>query len=122
MGCIIRAVFLEDITQAFMQNPGLENLLMDPNFKEKVNARQESWRRVVTQAIASGIATPAFSGSLAYYDSYRRERLPGNIIQAQRDFSGAEMPTRPTTPPASSSIPNGRTSTRDTDSEMPNAG
>jgi 6-phosphogluconate dehydrogenase len=97
-GCIIRAVFLEDITQAFMQNPGLENLLMDPNFKEKVNARQESWRRVVSQAIANGIATPAFSGSLAYYDSYRRERLPGNIIQAQRDFFGAHTYERSDAP------------------------
>jgi len=97
-GCIIRAVFLEDITQAFMQNPKLENLLMDPNFKEKVNARQESWRRVVSQAIANGIATPAFSGSLAYYDSYRRERLPGNIIQAQRDFFGAHTYERSDAP------------------------
>jgi 6-phosphogluconate dehydrogenase len=88
-GCIIRAVFLEDITQAFMQNPNLDNLLLDPNFKEKISARQDSWRRIVSQSIANGIGTPAFSGSLAYYDSYRRERLPGNLIQAQRDFFGS---------------------------------
>jgi 6-phosphogluconate dehydrogenase len=88
-GCIIRAVFLEEITQAFQKNPTLPNLLMDANFKEKTASRQDAWRRVVNQAINNGIATPAFSASLAYYDSYRRERLPGNLIQAQRDFFGA---------------------------------
>jgi 6-phosphogluconate dehydrogenase len=88
-GCIIRAVFLEEITQAFQKNPTLANLLMDANFKEKTASRQDSWRRVVNTAINNGIATPAFSASLAYYDSYRRERLPGNLIQGQRDFFGA---------------------------------
>ena len=88
-GCIIRAVFLEEITKAFMENPNLPNLMMDKRFKEMVNARQEAWRRVVTTGIANGIGTPAFSASLAYYDSYRRARLPGNLIQAQRDFFGA---------------------------------
>ena len=97
-GCIIRAVFLEEITQAFQQNPDLANLLMDANFKGKVNQRQEAWRRVVCQAINNGIATPAFSASLAYYDSYRRERLPGNLIQAQRDFFGAHTYERSDAP------------------------
>jgi len=97
-GCIIRAVFLEEITQAFQQNPSLDNLLMDPNFTAKINARQDSWRRVVSQAIANGIGTPAFSGSLAYYDNYRRERLPGNLIQAQRDFFGSHTYERTEAP------------------------
>ena len=60
-GCIIRAVFLEEITVAFQQNPNLANLLMDGNFKEKISSRQDSWRRVVSQAIANGVGTPAFS-------------------------------------------------------------
>jgi len=88
-GCIIRAVFLDVIKKAFKDEPGLANLLMASSFKEAVGPRQDAWRRVVTLAIANGIPTPAFSGSLAYYDSYRRERLPANLIQAQRDFFGA---------------------------------
>jgi 6-phosphogluconate dehydrogenase len=88
-GCIIRAVFLDEIKKAFKEQPGLANLLMAPRFKEAVNPRQDAWRRIVTTAIANGIPTPAFSASLAYYDSYRRERLPANLIQAQRDFFGA---------------------------------
>jgi 6-phosphogluconate dehydrogenase len=88
-GCIIRAVFLDEIKKAFKEEPGLSNLLMAARFKEAVGPRQAAWRKVVTTAIANGIPTPAFSGSLAYYDSYRRERLPANLIQAQRDFFGA---------------------------------
>jgi 6-phosphogluconate dehydrogenase len=88
-GCIIRAVFLDEIKRAFKEEPGLANLLMAGRFKEAVNPRQAAWRKVVTTAIANGIPTPAFSGSLAYYDSYRRARLPANLIQAQRDFFGA---------------------------------
>jgi 6-phosphogluconate dehydrogenase len=88
-GCIIRAVFLEDITQAFKRNPSLVNLLLDDNFKNKINAKQDAWRRVVKMGIDHGIGLTAFSSSLAYYDSYRRARLPGNLIQAQRDFFGA---------------------------------
>jgi 6-phosphogluconate dehydrogenase len=88
-GCIIRAVFLEEITKAFKENPQLPNLLMDKRFTKMINDRQEAWRRVVTAGIANGICTPAFSASLAYYDSYRRARLPGNLIQAQRDYFGA---------------------------------
>jgi len=88
-GCIIRAVFLEEITKAFKENPALPNLLMDKRFTQMINQRQEAWRRVVSLGIANGICTPAFSASLAYYDSYRRARLPGNLIQAQRDYFGA---------------------------------
>jgi 6-phosphogluconate dehydrogenase len=88
-GCIIRAVFLEEITKAFKSNPNLANLLIDPTFKAKINAKQDAWRRIVGVGITNGIGLPAFSGSLAYYDTYRRERLPGNLIQAQRDFFGA---------------------------------
>jgi 6-phosphogluconate dehydrogenase len=88
-GCIIRAVFLSEITRAFQENPTLANLMMNPRFKDMIAGRQEAWRRVVGQAIAAGVGTPAFSSSLAYYDSYRRERMPGNLIQAQRDYFGA---------------------------------
>jgi 6-phosphogluconate dehydrogenase len=88
-GCIIRAVFLDEITKSFSDAPTLANLLLAPKFKENIAQKQEAWRRVVTTAIANGIATPAFSASLAYYDSYRRARVPANLIQAQRDFFGA---------------------------------
>jgi 6-phosphogluconate dehydrogenase len=88
-GCIIRAVFLEDITQAFKKNPSLVNLLVDENFNAKIATRQEAWRRIVKLGVDNGIGLPAFSSSLAYYDTYRRDRLPGNLIQAQRDYFGA---------------------------------
>jgi 6-phosphogluconate dehydrogenase len=97
-GCIIRAVFLEDITRAFKKNPNLANLLIDPEFKDKISSRQDAWRRIVTLGISNGIGLPAFSGSLAYYDSYRRARLPGNLIQAQRDFFGAHTYERTDNP------------------------
>jgi 6-phosphogluconate dehydrogenase len=87
-GCIIRAVFLEEITQAFKKNPSLTNLLMDEKFTKMIADRQEAWRRVVKLGIENGIGLPAFSASLAYYDSYRRDRMPGNLIQAQRDYFG----------------------------------
>ena len=88
-GCIIRAVFLDEIMKAFREEPQLANLLVAKRFRDAIAARQEAWRKVVATAIANGIPTPAFSASLAYYDSYRRERLPANLIQAQRDFFGA---------------------------------
>ena len=88
-GCIIRAQFLERIKDAFVKNPGLKNLLLDPYFKKIVTSRQKRWREVVSQAVKNGIPVPAFSSALAYYDSYRSERLPANIIQAQRDYFGA---------------------------------
>ncbi len=88
-GCIIRSVFLGKIKEAFDKNPKLENLLLDPYFKEKVVAAQDSWRRVVAEAALHGIPVPAFSTALAYYDGYRSERLPANLLQAQRDYFGA---------------------------------
>jgi 6-phosphogluconate dehydrogenase len=97
-GCIIRAVFLEEITKAFKSNPKLANLLMDDSFKKMISTRQDAWRRIVGLGVTNGIGLPAFSGSLAYYDSYRRARLPGNLIQAQRDFFGAHTYERTDTP------------------------
>jgi len=93
-GCIIRADFLDDITKAFQANPKLANLLMADKFKDAITKNQESWRRVVSIGIAQGVATPAFSASLAYYDAYRRGRLPGNLIQAQRDYFGGHTYNR----------------------------
>jgi 6-phosphogluconate dehydrogenase len=93
-GCIIRADFLDDITKAYIANPHLANLLLADKFKDLIIKYQDSWRRVVTIGIQQGIATPAFSASLAYYDAYRRARLPGNLIQAQRDFFGGHTYVR----------------------------
>jgi 6-phosphogluconate dehydrogenase len=93
-GCIIRADFLEDISQAFKANPNLSNLLLADKFKNAVVEKQAAWRRVVGLGVQQGIATPAFSASLAYYDAYRRGRLPGNLIQAQRDFFGGHTYVR----------------------------
>jgi 6-phosphogluconate dehydrogenase len=88
-GCIIRARFLNRITEAFNRNPALPNLLLDEELGQSVRERLPAWRHVVQTAVGLGIPVPAFSGSLAYYDSYRSERLPANLIQAQRDFFGA---------------------------------
>jgi len=88
-GCIIRSVFLGKIKEAFDRNPDLTNLLLDPFFKEKVENAQESWRRVVSVAMLNGIPVPAFASALCYYDGYRSERLPANLLQAQRDYFGA---------------------------------
>ncbi|MDR2966026.1 MAG: decarboxylating NADP(+)-dependent phosphogluconate dehydrogenase [Treponema sp.] len=88
-GCIIRSVFLGKIKEAFDKNPGLENLLMDPFFTKILEDAQDSWRRVVSTAIQNGIAAPAYSSALAYFDGYRSERLPANLLQAQRDYFGA---------------------------------
>jgi len=88
-GCIIRAELLDDITNAYVRNPNLSNLLLDDQFKEAVQSRQEAWRYVVTTAVNMGLPVPATSASLAYFDSYRTERLPANLLQAQRDYFGA---------------------------------
>lgn len=88
-GCIIRSVFLGKIKEAFDKNPDLENLLLDPFFKDAVEKAQQSWRRVVQQAAKMGIPVPAMSAALAFYDGYRHERLPANLLQAQRDYFGA---------------------------------
>jgi 6-phosphogluconate dehydrogenase len=88
-GCIIRAHFLNRIKQAYEREPGLKNLLLDPFFRDIIAKSQANWRYAICTAIEHGIATPAFSASLAYYDSYRQVRLPSNLLQAQRDFFGA---------------------------------
>jgi 6-phosphogluconate dehydrogenase len=88
-GCIIRARFLGRITQAYASEPELNNLMLAPFFEEVLNRSQQAWRSVVALAVQSGIAVPAMSASLAYYDSYRCARLPANLLQAQRDFFGA---------------------------------
>jgi 6-phosphogluconate dehydrogenase len=88
-GCIIRAQFLGKIKQSFDKNPNLPNLLMDDYFRSAIEKSQVSWRKVVATAVEVGIPVPAFSSALAYYDSYRSERLPANLLQAQRDYFGA---------------------------------
>jgi 6-phosphogluconate dehydrogenase len=88
-GCIIRSAFLGKIKKAFDKKPKLENLLLDPFFKKAVKKAQGSWRRVITTAIKLGIPMPAMSCALAFYDGYRAERLPANLLQAQRDYFGA---------------------------------
>ncbi len=88
-GCIIRAQFLQPIKDAFDADPDLPNLLRAPYFKEVVENAQDDWRHVVKTGVELGLPTPAFSSALAYYDSYRRERLSANLIQAQRDYFGA---------------------------------
>ncbi len=88
-GCIIRARFLNKIKDAFKQNPALPNLLLADKFKQTILDKQSAWREVIAQAAKSGIPVPAFSASLDYFDSYRRDRLPQNLTQAQRDYFGA---------------------------------
>ncbi|MBP1670229.1 MAG: gnd, partial [Bacteroidetes bacterium] len=88
-GCIIRSAFLGKIKEAFDRNHGLANLLLDPFFKEKMEKSQEGWRRVIAAAVTNGIPVPSFSSALAYFDGYRTEKLPANLLQAQRDYFGA---------------------------------
>ena len=88
-GCIIRSVFLGKIKDAFDKNPDLVNLLLAPFFREAVEKAQPSWRRVVTAAVEMGVPMPAMGSALAYYDGYRSERLPANLLQAHRDYFGA---------------------------------
>jgi 6-phosphogluconate dehydrogenase len=88
-GCIIRARFLQKITEAYDRDPALVNLLLDPFFRKKVQAAQASWRKVVALAAQAGVAAPAFMSALAYYDGYRSAVLPANLVQAQRDYFGA---------------------------------
>ncbi len=88
-GCIIRAAFLQKITEAYARDPKLANLLLDPYFNKMVQKAQANWRKVVALAAECGVPAPTFSSSLAYYDSYRSARLPANLLQAQRDYFGA---------------------------------
>jgi 6-phosphogluconate dehydrogenase len=88
-GCIIRSVFLGKIKDAFDKNPDLENLLLDPFFAGIIKDAEASWRRVVGAAVANGVPVPALSSALSYFDGCRSERLPQNLLQAQRDYFGA---------------------------------
>ncbi|XP_037419360.1 6-phosphogluconate dehydrogenase, decarboxylating 1-like [Triticum dicoccoides] len=94
-GCIIRASFLDRIKKAYDSNGELANLLIDPEFAQEIMDRQAAWRRVVCLAINNGVSTPGMSASLAYFDSYRRDMLPANLVQAQRDYFGAHTYFRP---------------------------
>ncbi|GJM40667.1 MAG: 6-phosphogluconate dehydrogenase, decarboxylating [Ardenticatenaceae bacterium] len=88
-GCIIRAAFLDDIKAAFEADSNLTNLLLAPFFKDQMQRAEAAWRRVVGTAVSLGIPVPAMSSALAFYDGYRRDRLPANLLQAQRDYFGA---------------------------------
>ena len=88
-GCIIRSAFLGKIKEAFDNNPALTNLLLDPYFKEAMSRSQSGWRTVVAAAAMAGVPVPAMSSALSYYDGYRCENLPANLLQAQRDYFGA---------------------------------
>ncbi|SFL48727.1 6-phosphogluconate dehydrogenase [Paenibacillus sp. 1_12] len=88
-GCIIRARFLQNIKDAYDRDPELKNLLLDSYFQDVVSNYQDAWRTVISTAVTRGIPAPAFASALAYYDSYRTERLPANLLQAQRDYFGA---------------------------------
>jgi 6-phosphogluconate dehydrogenase len=88
-GCIIRSAFLGKIKEAFDKNSRLSNLMLDAFFKKAIRQSQRSWRTVVAVAAKKGIPVPAFSTALAFYDAYRSERLPANLLQAQRDYFGA---------------------------------
>jgi 6-phosphogluconate dehydrogenase len=88
-GCIIRSVFLGKIKEAFERAPSLDNLLLDPYFRREVENAQAAWRRVVARAVAIGVPVPAMASALAFFDGYRHDRLPANLLQAQRDYFGA---------------------------------
>jgi 6-phosphogluconate dehydrogenase len=88
-GCIIRAQFLDRIRDAFAEQPDLPNLMLAPFFQQALGSAQSAWRRVIREAVQSGVPIPAFSASLAYYDGYRRARGPANLIQGLRDYFGS---------------------------------
>jgi 6-phosphogluconate dehydrogenase len=88
-GCIIRSVFLGKIKEAYDKDPALNNLLLDPYFKEAIEALVPSWRNVAAEAIRNGVPAPALCAALSYFDGYTCERLSANLLQAQRDFFGA---------------------------------
>ena len=88
-GCIIRAQFLGNIKEAYDNNPGLQNLLLDDYFKDAIEKSQSAWRQVIATAVEHGVPVPTFSSALAYYDGYRSAVLPANLLQAQRDYFGA---------------------------------
>jgi 6-phosphogluconate dehydrogenase len=97
-GCIIRARFLQKITEAYTKNKSLVNLLLDPYFNDQIQKGQTNWRKVVALAATNGVAAPAFMSALAYYDGYRSPRLPANLLQGQRDYFGAHTYERTDSP------------------------
>jgi 6-phosphogluconate dehydrogenase len=97
-GCIIRSVFLGEIKKAFDRNPDLHNLLLADYFRLAVERAQAGWRRVISTAVELGIPVPAMSAALAFYDGYRSDRLPANLLQAQRDYFGAHTYERVDSP------------------------
>ncbi|MBE5807729.1 MAG: decarboxylating NADP(+)-dependent phosphogluconate dehydrogenase, partial [Clostridiales bacterium] len=97
-GCIIRSQFLGRIREAFEQDPGLSNLMLDPFFAEALKNCQQGWRKVCAEAMLRGIPAPAFTAALSYYDGYRAARLPANLLQAQRDYFGAHTYERTDSP------------------------
>ena len=99
-GCIIRAKFLNRITEAFDNNPDLPTLIVDPYFRDAIEAAIDSWRRVVVTATELGIPIPGFSSALSYYDGLRTERLPAALTQGLRDFFGAHTYGRIDSDPA----------------------
>ncbi|MBR4954365.1 MAG: NADP-dependent phosphogluconate dehydrogenase, partial [Clostridia bacterium] len=88
-GCIIRSVFLGKIKEAYDNDPALQNLLLDPFFRQTVEDCVQSWRNVVATAVLNGVSAPAMSAALSYFDGYKCDRLPANLLQAQRDYFGA---------------------------------
>ena len=88
-GCIIRSRFLGNIRDAYARDPALQNLLLDPFFRDAISRAEPGWRRTVARAVTAGLPVPAFSAALAFYDGYRSARLPANLLQAQRDYFGA---------------------------------
>ena len=88
-GCIIRSQFLGDIKKAYEKNAGLENLLLDDFFRNAIHTAQAGWRNTIALAVKLGIPVPAFSSALSFYDGYRLENLPANLLQAQRDYFGS---------------------------------
>jgi 6-phosphogluconate dehydrogenase len=88
-GCIIRSAFLDKISKAFTTNPDLPNLILDPYFSKILLKNQDSLRKVVSTAILNGVPTPSLSAALSWFDSYRSDSLPANLLQAQRDYFGA---------------------------------
>ena len=103
-GCIIRAAFLDRIKGAYDETPDLANLLLASYFRDAIAGAQSAWRRVVANAVMRGVPVPAFSSALAWYDGYRSERLPANLLQAQRDYFGAHTYERDR-PPARRVLP-----------------
>lgn len=90
-GCIIRAKILDKLSLCYIKNSEIDSILVDAEIAKELNDRQDSWRRVISLSVATGYTLPAMSASLGYYDSYRRARLPANLLQAQRDFFGSHM-------------------------------